>query len=100
MNAIAPNPIPPVAVADGTLRNQPRLATWFRTDVCERLVRGGQTPLGRQVGHGARRLAEEQRVQQDHLVRCGGPVRVDQGDPELVLPGALDRQAPRVRRDR
>ena len=29
-----PNPKPLVAAVEGTLRNQPRLATWFRTDFC------------------------------------------------------------------
>jgi hypothetical protein len=39
MKTMKPKPRPWAAVAEGTFRNQPREATWLRTDVCSRDAR-------------------------------------------------------------
>ena len=85
--AITPNPKLPVAVADGTLRNQPREVTWLRTESRMACVGAEQAALRGQIPGGAGRLAAEQVGQQHHLVRRGGDIRVDQRDAEVVLAG-------------
>ncbi len=95
--AMTPKPKLLVAAADGTLRNQPREVTWLRTESRIASWALARLPCCREIPDRAGRLATEQAGQQHHLVRGCRPVRVDQGDLEVVL---AHRSAPSARRAR
>ena len=90
--AMMPKPKPPVAAAEGTLRNQPREATWLRTDSRIRLVGRHHAAAVGKIPRRPRRLAVEQAGQEHHFVWSCRLARIDQGDLEVVLAVALDGQ--------